>query len=106
MEPVTAIPKPSREVDTEWIAWLKKREEWECLIHGKACEEWDKAPPDPCHVVSRGAGGSDRLVLPLCRMQHRLFDTDVSWTYRNKGVVAEWIWLLSELYREYKEDAQ
>jgi len=50
----------NREVDDEYIAWIKG---WECL----SCKKW---PVDAHHTVSRGAGGSDYTSIPLCHSCH------------------------------------
>lgn len=55
------IPKPVREVDEEYVAWIETR----------PCE-WCKAePPSRAHHVHRrGAGGSDYSCIPLCSGCH------------------------------------
>lgn len=46
------------------LNWVKSH--FDCLCKNDACF----GPIDPHHVVSRGAGGGDEQVVPLCRHHH------------------------------------
>ena len=58
---VLAFPKPSRDRDPQYLAWVRGRP---CCVCGAA------PPSEPHHMVTRGAGGSDCLVVPVCRVCH------------------------------------
>lgn len=52
-------PKQIREIDEGYLEYIKQQP---CLITGQKAE--------PHHTVSRGAGGSDYLAIPLNREKH------------------------------------
>jgi hypothetical protein len=52
--------KPTRKLDPEYVKW----------IHGYACVVCGNWPVHAHHVKSKGAGGSDRTVIPLCHSHH------------------------------------
>lgn len=69
-------------------------EEFDCSIRGKVCKVSGEVhecagPIDPDHIITRGAGGGDEQVWPLCRKAHDL-----------RGSLG-----LSELERRYGVDA-
>jgi hypothetical protein len=54
-------PKPKRYINEEYLNWIRMQ----------PCFNCKKSPPsDPHHILSRGAGGSDLAVIPLCRICH------------------------------------
>lgn len=62
-----AFPKPGqkkkkarRELDPDYVRW----------IHSYACVVCGSHPVHAHHATSRGAGGSDRTVVPLCFTHH------------------------------------
>lgn len=62
-----AFPKPgkkkkkvTREIDESYVKWIHS---YACIV----CGSW---PVHAHHAVSRGAGGSDRSVVPLCFTHH------------------------------------
>ncbi len=83
-----------RERDEGFYEWVRTQPEWRCIITGKTHIPMEGYVVERCHIRSRGAGGSDRWLMPLIREQHILADTNDlkggSWWYRNKEQVAEW----------------
>jgi hypothetical protein len=59
---VTSIPKPRRQVDPVFLDRVRRAR---CAVVGCA-----QIYIDPHHLVTRGAGGSDYTVVPLCRTHH------------------------------------
>lgn len=53
------FPKKIRVADEEYLGWVR----------GKPCVICERRG-EPHHVKSKGAGGSDRQVVPLCRVCH------------------------------------
>lgn len=81
-----------RKVDHELLKEIKKLRCISCGLRGR------KLHIDPCHIVSRGAGGPDERwnVIPMCRRCHNLqhsvgiftFVTErphVTWTLKTLG---------------------
>lgn len=72
--------------------WVSNPEIWQCLVVGKREECMGRL--DPHHVITRGAGGGDEQVVPLCRRHHdichdlktdkfdALYGTDIAETAR------------------------
>jgi len=58
---VQTHPKPRRHVDKDYLAYIRLQR---CVV----CNA--PAPSVPHHVISRGAGGSDRQTVPVCWMCH------------------------------------
>lgn len=58
---VQTHPKPRRHVDKAYLAYIRKQPC--CLCHARG-------PSIPHHVISRGAGGSDRHTVPVCWICH------------------------------------
>lgn len=54
------FPKPQRQIDDDFLAFVRS----------KTCAACGAHSPDPHHLRSRGAGGSDRTCVPLCRAHH------------------------------------
>lgn len=65
---MTAVPKPQRVRDPDYLDWIRTRPCLLFLLPGGGCTWGDS---DPAHVKSRGAGGGDDTVVPLCRKHHR-----------------------------------
>jgi transposase-like protein len=58
------MPDPHRTTDEDYLEWVRQQKCAVCL----------SAPPnDPHHLTSKGAGGSDRTAIPLCRDCHRRY---------------------------------
>ena len=53
---------PHRTTDEDYLDWVRTQKCAVCL---------SGPPNDPHHLTSRGASGSDRTALPLCRDCHR-----------------------------------
>lgn len=78
--PKSGTRTPDRIICRGHIQWVKG---FECLIAGRVAvdgptkgqrhECW--GPIDPHHVKTRGAGGGDEQVVPLCRRAHDLLDS-------------------------------
>lgn len=72
---MTSIPKPKRERDEKYLAWIRTQP---CLVHASyPCEKLhgNAGTIDAHHVRERGKGGvgtkpSDRRTVPLCRIAH------------------------------------
>lgn len=67
---MTMLPKPTREKDDDYLAFVKRRP---CLVH--ECKGVDV---DAHHVREKGKGGigtkpSDRRTVPLCRKHHDFY---------------------------------
>jgi hypothetical protein len=58
---IFAQPKPVRSVDEDFLEFVRSQA---CVGCGGA------APNDPDHLSTRGARGSDRTCVPLCRSCH------------------------------------
>lgn len=84
-----------RERDERFRAWIQRQPEWRCLI--TLAEH-----PEPAHLRSKGAGGSDYWLLPLCFDEHRLSHSKPEWWYRHRVAVAEWIAFLPTLWARYR----
>lgn len=56
----SACPPPAREVDEDYLAWIRKQR---CIIS-------DRYGVDAAHMDSVGSGGSDYNCLPLKRRYH------------------------------------
>lgn len=56
------FPKPQRTRCADTLAYVRRL----------PCAVCSRRPADPAHVISRGAGGTDKLpnVYPLCREHH------------------------------------
>lgn len=57
------------------LTWVVK--EFDCSIKGRVCKKTGEphecyGPIDPDHIKTRGAGGDDTQVWPLCRAAHTL----------------------------------
>jgi len=69
------MPDSHRQTDEDFLEYTRQQKCAVCL----------SAPPnDPHHLVSRGAGGSDRTAIPLCRDCHREYH-NVGETYFEKS---------------------
>lgn len=121
--PPRALRKPITKVRTKLrrttaircrahIAWVLR--EYGCLLTGKVCKSTGQTHVcegrlDPHHSPTRGAGGGDSDVLPLCRAAHTLIDTP-NWSERRVqeeyGVdfreTATQLWKLSPAARAYE----
>ena len=64
METDTMIPKQGRERDDGFLEYLKTLPQWRCIFLGTPS-------PDPHHLQTRGAGGSDYMVIPMDHSMHR-----------------------------------
>jgi len=60
-------PKPVRYVDEDYLAFLRNQP---CVVYG--CARWTGNQPH--HTISRGAGGSDLLALPVCAEHHTMME--------------------------------
>lgn len=69
-------PKSKREVDKKYLDYVKKQT---CLAFG-LCVGWE----EPYHVKTKGAGGSDRSTVPLCRKHHSECHQIGSVTFQSK----------------------
>lgn len=63
-----------------------------CALAGKVCKSTGhphvcEGPLDPHHTPTKGAGGDDRSIVPLCRKAHTLLDVP-NWS--EKRVEAEY----------------
>lgn len=71
-------PKQRRETDRPYLDWIKTLP---CCV-GFDC----LGPPDPAHLETVGAFGSDYSAAPMCRKHHdELHDKGIEWmqqTYR------------------------
>lgn len=56
------LPKPCRQREPEYLTWVRTQP---CCV----CNA--PAPSEAHHMVTRGAGGSDCLVVPLCWACHK-----------------------------------
>lgn len=68
---MTALPKPKREKDSDYLEYIRKQP---CLV--RLCQELSSV--DAHHVITKGQGkvGSkvdDRLTVPLCRYHHEIY---------------------------------
>ena len=59
------FPKPTRLRDEKYLDWIRAQPCAVCLKYGA----------EPHHMQTRGAGGSDHLVVPLCRLHHTMIHT-------------------------------
>lgn len=73
-EKITAIPKPTRNRDEAYLAWIRQQP---CLLARQQAEgrATCNGPIDPHHVIPDGGGkvGSkvdDRRAVPVCRYHH------------------------------------
>ena len=89
-----------RERDQGFYDWVRLQPEWRCLVTGMAHLLHHQAV-ERCHIRSRGAGGSDRWIMPLIPEEHKQADTCPAWWYRHRVVVAEWCAGLPELWARY-----
>lgn len=60
------FPKPKRYVDPLYLDYIRTQD---CVVLG--CRN---RPIYPHHTISRGAGGSDLLTLPVCLEHHNIFE--------------------------------
>lgn len=88
-----------RERDEAFKSWVQTQPEWHCLLHGPGC-----GPPEPARVRSKGTGGSDYWLLPLCFDAHRDSHDKPAWWYANRVVVAEWCAFLPTLWARYAQE--
>lgn len=85
-----------RHEEPEFLAWLHRQPECVCVVTGTS-------NPDLHHIRTRGAGGSDRWVIPLYRREHRKAHDYPAWWYTHRVVVAEWCAVLPELWERYDQ---
>ena len=90
-----------RERDEGFYDWVRAQPEWRCIITEMAhCPPYEVV--ERCHIRSRGAGGSDRWVMPLIPVEHLKADTnEQSWWYAHKAEFAEWCAFLPTLWDRY-----
>ena len=88
----------SRSADPLFLDWLRQQVEWACIITGRVYEA------ECAHIRSRGAGGSDRWVMPLIPEQHRESHAHPEWWYRNRVAIAEWCAGLPALWVRYETE--
>jgi len=90
------IPKPTRQVDKVYLAWVRTQP---CVVCGARAE--------PHHVVTRGAGGSDYFAIPVCREHHDEFNRggNALWGGRYGDVWRHVAETLAEYVAEMREEA-
>ena len=89
-----------REIDEGFYEWVRTQPEWRCIIT-------DRPDAERCHIKSRGAGGSDRYIMPLVREHHAESHSKPAWWYRNKSQIAQWCAeALPVLWARYDEENQ
>lgn len=86
-----AIPKKKREKSREYLDWIKSQPEWQCIMHGFQHDPENGMHIDPHHIKSRGAGGSDFDVIPVCRECHGLAETGQLWRDKT-AIIALFHW--------------
>tara|TARA_Y100000310_G_scaffold301370_1_gene337816 strand:- start:609 stop:1478 length:870 start_codon:yes stop_codon:yes gene_type:complete len=91
---VLAFPKESREVDSEYLAWLHQQDDVCCILTGDL--DWNA-----CHLRSRGAQGSDYWVFPLTHALHMESHADPAFFYRHRQMIAEWFYRLPSIHARY-----
>lgn len=88
------LPKPKREESRDYLDFLKGHEKWLCIITGKP-------HPDPHHLRTRGAGGSDFDVVPLSREYHSKIEGPGFWTPTRLLALFHWAYSKKEIDEEY-----
>ena len=69
--PKMGVRQPSKIVCPSHRRWVKG---FECVCRNHPTIKCD-GPMDPHHQITRGAGGGDEQVVPLCRTHHSLLDS-------------------------------
>ena len=84
---IQSYPKPKRYQDKAYLAYIRKQA---CVILG--CRS---RPVYPHHTISRGAGGSDLLTLPVCLEHHNMFEAgqldDRDYAFDGWKLLAEYV---------------
>lgn len=109
---------PDRIICPGHLKWTRG---FECLIQGRiSCDGPTKGqkhecwgPIDAHHVITRGAGGGDEQVVPLCRGAHSLLDSP-GWSsalfdraYKaDMAAEAAKLWQRSNHGRRYRQEHQ
>ena len=74
------LSKPVRLIDEDFLAFVRS----------KTCSACGATAPDPHHLRTRGAGGSDRTCVPLCREHHSEWHTIGPSAFEEKYRVNLW----------------
>ena len=94
-----------RERDEGFFDWVRTQPEWRCIITDYAHDPRNGYIVERCHIASRGAGGSDKWIMPLIREEHLKADTNErSWWYSHKREFAEWCVNLPVLWERYNKE--
>ena len=88
-----------RERDTGFYDWIPTQPEWCCIVTG--VEDTEQHSVVRCHIRSRGAGGSDRWIMPLVVREHAKADTYPAWWYTHRVAVCEWVLVLRDMWERY-----
>jgi len=89
-------------------------ENFQCILAGKVCKSTGKkhvceGPLDPDHYPTRGAGGGDNNVSPICRGGHSLVDSP-NWSRPRVeeeygvsfGATGDALWEVSPYGKQYR----
>lgn len=86
-----SIPKQGRERDVKWLKWLMARKEWRCIFTGSS-------EPDPHHITTRGAGGSDYQVVPISHLLHAQLHQEGARFWTPVRLSQLWDWAIEAHY--------
>jgi len=85
-----------RTTDEDYLEWVRQQKCAVCL---------SSPPNDPHHLTSRGAGGSDRTAIPMCRECHRSYHDMGHSSFESRRNVDLWKQAHRHL-RRYLNDSQ
>ena len=94
----------SFETDKAYLKWIKKQLEWQCVITGNP-------EADACHLVSKGASGSDYWVFPLIHELHMIMDHGLrgsTWNVKEHRLRVElsyWYYSLPSIHKRYFDES-